>query len=236
MNPDGTPLVVDPKDKGEASSEVKSFTSQDLERALAKQKEEHDASLEALVQLRLATLSAVLGPHSSGVGSRPTVPTSSLGQQPPSNEHASVPWLYARPQVEKPRYNPQGKPPLLTATADFALWKVAMQDHLRHGNDEMLEIMEYGYHVVDPKNPTPREIYDKNLNDTAIMCISKGMMKSKGDRSFTSKVARNYGKVLYDPELALLPAGVRNMKLPRGNCKTFVWRKVKPPINSLSVS
>ena len=41
MNPDGTPLVVDSKDKGEVSSEVKSFTSQDLERALAKQKEEH---------------------------------------------------------------------------------------------------------------------------------------------------------------------------------------------------
>ena len=50
MNPDGTPLVVDPKDKGEASSEVKSFTSEDLERALAKQKEEHDASLDALVK------------------------------------------------------------------------------------------------------------------------------------------------------------------------------------------
>ena len=49
MNPDGTPLVVDPKDKGVASSEVKTFTSEDLERALAKQKEEHDASLEALV-------------------------------------------------------------------------------------------------------------------------------------------------------------------------------------------
>ena len=31
-------LVVDPKDKGEASSEVKSFTWEDLERALAKQK------------------------------------------------------------------------------------------------------------------------------------------------------------------------------------------------------
>ena len=60
MNPDGTPLVIDPKDKGEASSEVKSFTSEDLERALAKQKEEHDASLEALVQMILATLSTVL--------------------------------------------------------------------------------------------------------------------------------------------------------------------------------
>ena len=126
MNPDGTPLVADPMDKGEASFEVKSFTSEDLERALAKQKEEHEASLEALVPLRLATLSTMLAPLSGGATSRPTVPTPSLGQQPPSNEHTSVPWLYARPQVEKPRYNPQGKPPLLTTTADFALWKVAM--------------------------------------------------------------------------------------------------------------
>ena len=97
MNPDGTPLGVDPKNMGAASTEVKSFTSEDLEWALAKQKDEHDASLEALVQMRLATLSTVLAPLSGGVGSRPTVPTSSLGQQPPSNEHASVPWLYARP-------------------------------------------------------------------------------------------------------------------------------------------
>ena len=49
MNPDGTPLVADPMDKGEASSEVKSFTSEDLEWALDRKKEEHDASLEALV-------------------------------------------------------------------------------------------------------------------------------------------------------------------------------------------
>ena len=124
MNLDGTPLVVDPKDKGEVSSEVKSFTSQDLEQALAKQKEEHDASLEALVQMRLATLTTMLAPLLGGAASRPTVPTPSLGQQPPSNEHSNVPWLYAKPQVEKPKYNPQGKPPLLDDTADFALWRV----------------------------------------------------------------------------------------------------------------
>ena len=85
MNSDGTPLVADPKDKGEASSEFKSFTYEDLERALAKKKEEHDASLEALVQMRLATLSTVLAPLSGGAAPRPTVPTPSLGQQPPSN-------------------------------------------------------------------------------------------------------------------------------------------------------
>ena len=130
MNPDGTPLVIYPKDKGEASSEVKTFTSEDLERALAKQKEEHDASLEALVQRILATLTTMLAPLSSGATSRPTVPTPSLGQQPPSNDHSSVPWLYARTQIEKPMYNPQGKPPLLDDTTDFALWRVVMQDHL----------------------------------------------------------------------------------------------------------
>ena len=66
MNPDGTPLVADPKDKGMASTEVKCFTSEDLERVLAKQKEEHDASLEALVQMRLATLRMMLAPLSGG--------------------------------------------------------------------------------------------------------------------------------------------------------------------------
>ena len=85
MNLDGTPLVADPMDKGEASSEVKSFTSEDLEWALDRKKEEHDASLEALVQMRLATLSMMLAPLSGGATSRPTVPTQSLGQQPPSN-------------------------------------------------------------------------------------------------------------------------------------------------------
>ena len=49
MNPDGTPLVADPKNTNAASTKAKSFTSEDLERALAKKKEEHDASLEALV-------------------------------------------------------------------------------------------------------------------------------------------------------------------------------------------
>ena len=131
MNPDGTPLVADPKDKGAASMEDKSFTYEDLERVLAKKKEEHDASLEALVQMRLATLTTMLAPLSGGATSRPAVRTSSLGQQPPSNEHSSVPWLYARPQIEKPKYNPQGKPHLLDDTTYFALWRVAMQDHLR---------------------------------------------------------------------------------------------------------
>ena len=156
MNPNGTPLVADWKNTGAASTEAKSFTLEYLERVLAKQKEEHDASLEALVQMRIATLTTMLAPLFGGAATRPAVPTPPFGQQPPSNEHSSVPWLYARPQIKKPKYNPQGKPPLLDESTDFALWRVAMQDHLRYGNDEMLEILEYGYQVVDPKNLTPR--------------------------------------------------------------------------------
>ena len=104
-------------------------------------------------------------------------------------------WLYARPQVEKPTYKPQGNPPLLDDTTDFPLWRVAMQDHLRYGNDEMLEILEYGYQVVDPKNLTQREVYEKNLNDTAIMCTRKGMT-DKQRRPYISQVTRNYGIAL----------------------------------------
>ena len=80
--------------------------------------------------MRLATLTMMLAPLSGGAASRPAVSTPSLGQQPPNNEHSSVPWLYARPQIEKSKYKPQGKPPLLDETTDFALWRVAMQDHL----------------------------------------------------------------------------------------------------------
>ena len=94
MNPDGTPLVADPKSTGTVSMEAKSFTSEHLEQALAKKKEEHDASLEALVQMRITTLTTMLAPLSGGAALRPAVPTPSLGQQPPSNEHSSVPWLY----------------------------------------------------------------------------------------------------------------------------------------------
>lgn len=43
----------------------------------------------------------------------------------------------------------------------------------------MLEILEYGYQAVDPKNLTPREVYDKNLSDTATMCIRRGMTDKK---------------------------------------------------------
>ena len=48
---DEVPAMVAPVQRDGTSTEVKSFTSEDLERALAKQKEEHDASLEAMVQI-----------------------------------------------------------------------------------------------------------------------------------------------------------------------------------------
>ena len=72
MNPDGTPFVVDPKDQVSTSSGVNTFSSEDLEWALAKQKEQHDASFEALVKIRLAALTtdSTIPPSPGGVGSR----------------------------------------------------------------------------------------------------------------------------------------------------------------------
>ena len=75
---DGVPAMVAPVQRDGTSTEVKSFTSEDLERALAKQKEEHDASLKAFVQLRLASLT--MATAASPRASRPHVHGSSFGQ------------------------------------------------------------------------------------------------------------------------------------------------------------
>ena len=101
---DGTPITVAPVERDGTSTEVRSFTSEDLERALAKQKEEHDASLEALVQIKLASLTT--GTTTFPRASRPHVHGTSFGQPPPERNQTSVPWLYARSQIEKPKYNP----------------------------------------------------------------------------------------------------------------------------------
>ena len=50
-----------------------------------------------------------------------------------------------------------------------------MQDHLRFTSDEMWDIVENGFKAINPKNLTPSEVYDKHLNDSALMVIRKGM-------------------------------------------------------------
>ena len=80
-----------------------------------------------------------------------------LVQQPPINSNSTIPWLYPKPKHEKPKYNFGGTPPLLDETADFPLWRVGMQDFLRFICDEMLEIVEFRFKAVDPKNLTPSE-------------------------------------------------------------------------------
>ena len=125
MDNDGNPLAALPLEKGSASSEMRqSFTSKDLERALAKQKEEHDASIEALVKMRLDALDARTPPleNPGGVIKQPNASLPNLGQQSQTGDHTGVPWLYAKSRVEKPRYNAVGNPPLLDNTADFSFW------------------------------------------------------------------------------------------------------------------
>ena len=111
-----------------------------------------------------------------------------------------------------------------------------MQDHLRYGNDEMLEILEYGYQVVDPKNLTPREVYDKNLNDTPTMCMRRGMTDKQRRPYIHITSAKELWDSIVRTKTGTSLSDLLNMKLPRLNCKTFVWRKVNVPSNSLSVS
>ena len=186
--------------------------------------------------MRLATLTTMLAPLSGGAASWPAVLTLSLGQQAPSNEHFSVPWLYARPQIEKPKYNPQGKPPLLYDTTDFALWRVAMQDHLRCGNDEMLEILEYGYKAVDPKNLTPREIYDKNLNDTTTMCIRRGMTDKQRRPYIHITSAKELWDTIVRTKTSTSTLRLAQYEIAKGQLQNFRMDKGESPSRSLSVS
>ena len=178
MNPDGTPLLSYPSEEIVLPEEEhKMYSQEDLENALAKKKKENDASLEALVQLRIATmvLNAIPIGETNGMPSVANVSNPPSVQQPPTNANSTVPWLYPKTKYEKPKYNFGGTPPLLDETVDIPLWRVGMQDFLRFICDEMLDIVEFGFKAIDPKNLTPSEAYDKHLNDSALMVIRRGM-------------------------------------------------------------
>ena len=223
--------VPNPKEKGASSEAHKSFSSEDLEKALAKQKAEHDASIEALVQMRIAAMAPNPMPlvNPSGVAPGATVNIPPMVQQPPNNDNSGVPWLYAKSKLEKPKYNPGGKPPLLDDTADFSLWRVGMQDHLRFANDEMLEILENGYNPVNPKNLTPGEAYDKHLNDTATMLIRKGM----SDKQKRPYIHITNAKELWD-SIVMTKTGTSTLRLAqyeiaKGALQYFCMEKGETP-------
>lgn len=63
MSLEGTTVLPGPREEVDQSSEEdKMFSHEDMTRALAKQKEDHDASLEAFVQMRLATMVGMMSP------------------------------------------------------------------------------------------------------------------------------------------------------------------------------
>ena len=158
-----------------ASVEVdnhKMFTSDDLVQALAKQK----LDMEANFAREMASRAAMHVP--SGVALLPPQPASANTAPGPSSQSGGAyQWTYPPPKLEKPKYNFNGNPPILTKDANFLNWRVAMADYLRFVCEEMWDLIDTGkgYYPVDAKNLTPQEEFDRHLNLSAVGFIRKGM-------------------------------------------------------------
>lgn len=89
MSQEGTtvlPVLDAPHEQvDESPEEDKILSCKDLARALDKQKQEHDASIEALVQARMATLvpNGIPNGNTRGMPSAANVSTPPLTQKPP---------------------------------------------------------------------------------------------------------------------------------------------------------
>ena len=84
---------------------------------------------------------------------------------------------YPAPKLDKPKYNFNGKAPVLTKDTNFLDWRVGMANYLRFVYEEMWDLIDTGkgYYPVDPNNLTPREEFERHLNLLAIGFIRKGM-------------------------------------------------------------
>ena len=88
MNPDGTLRLPNPSEEVVLPEEEhKMYSQEDLENALAKKKEENDASLEGFVQVRIATMvpNAIPIGNATGIPSGENVSNPPSVQQPPIN-------------------------------------------------------------------------------------------------------------------------------------------------------
>ena len=181
------------------------------------------------MRLAALTTNSTLLPSSGGVASRQTAPIPSLDQQPPNSGHSSVPWLYAQPKDDKPNYRHGGEPPVLDKKADFSMWRVAMQDHLRFANDEMMAILEDGYNPVDPKNLTPREIYNRHLNDTAIMFLRKGMSEKQRRPFIHITSAKDLWDCIVRSKTGTSSLRLAQYEIAKGQLQNFCMEKVETP-------
>ena len=130
--------------KGPASTSVggeydepKFFTTNDLVIALEKQKLEMEANFakerEARSAMHMPSVGAQLPPPSASANTAPV---------PPSQFGGPYQWVYPTPKAEKPKYNFNGNPPVLTKDSNFLDWKVLMANYLVHVSQEMWDLIE----------------------------------------------------------------------------------------------
>ena len=101
-------------------------------------------------------------------------PTLSQGKNG-SGIHAAVapPPAYGGP-VPSPHINNMGPPPKLDLT-NFANWVFRIESHLNSSSTQLWRIIEEGYYPHDPKNLSPREEVDNQLNASALFILQASL-------------------------------------------------------------
>ena len=112
------------------------------------------------------------------------------------SEVAPPPSYNPRHHLLPPMYN-QGTPPMLTST-NYVDWFHLMRTHFKSTSTELWRIVQEGYYVHDPRNMTPREYVDDQLNENAIGILQKAL--SPEYRTYVRGVesARDAWKIIGD--------------------------------------
>src|SRR5664279_1915944 len=78
------------------------------------------------------------------------------------------------PIVQMPHILNVGSPPMLN-TNDFSLWKFLMESHISSSCNALWRSVLYGFRPYDPRNLTPKEVVECQLNATALNIIQKAL-------------------------------------------------------------
>ena len=164
-----------PPSTGNVSVDIedpKLFTSDDMVKALEKQKRDMEAAF--------AKMKATASESQTSSGAAPRPPQAAFvypGSELPLQRSSPYQWENPTPKLVEPKYNFNGNPPVLIETTNFLDWKSLMADYLRFVCEPMWNLIDSGngYHPVDPSNLTPREVFDRHLNLAAIGFLKRGM-------------------------------------------------------------